>query len=132
MLSEDRKREIKKQAKRDELILWTKILSPVIVIGLVWGVYKLAYDTIWDPAKVKGYCTHQYVEPRHGDYVKMHVSYTYEYNGKSYVGSEVNILSGLIRKGDTLLIEISKSDPNFHKVLGRINKRPENFFWSAD
>ncbi len=104
----------KRKGNRNGII----IVSSVIII--VWGVYKLS-TTIWDPVEVKGYAYAHGLTPLggRGGAQKLTVFYMYEYEGEVYLPSKSFYLTNNITTGDSLIIQLSASNPEKHKIVDR-------------
>lgn len=61
-----------------------------------------------------------------GVYVQK-IKYSYRFNDKDYHGSKILYRStGVRKKGDSLQLKISKSNPERHKILGFYNQGTTN------
>ena len=53
------------------------------------------------------------------------IKYSYRFNNKDYYGSKVLFRSsGVRKKGDSLKLKISESNPERHKIIGFYNENP--------
>lgn len=96
----------------------------VISYGVYSGEYKFiaqktgtVYGIIYQPER-----THL----GRGVHVQK-IKYSYRFNNKDYHGSKVLFRStGVRKKGDSLKLKISKSNPERHKILGFYNESTTN------
>ena len=117
--------EIRRKKERYDFLkpLSITFLIVLIIAGVTYGLYSGEYKFIAQKTETVNGIIYQpeRIHLGKGVYAQK-IKYTYRFNNKDYFGSKILYIStGEKKKGDSLKLKISKSNPQRNKVLGFYN-----------